>query len=465
MRKLLIGMALLSTAPIFGQEFLGFKAGNYSGSTGMLMNPSSLLSGNLAWDVNLLSAGVFAQNNYIYAPEESAIGLLGGSDSVAFFPTDRVNAHANILVQGPSAFYTNGAVSIGFFTTARSAGFVHSEDFPEGVNVLENIQQGVPVQVAAFDASILNWIEVGVNGGMALSKNLHVGANLKYLGGYDAATIHNREGFTFTRGDRETEATNLLLDYSYSSNFGSDRATTLSNSEINGWGLGTDIGFTWVQYAKGPEGRDGAFQWKAGASILDLGVIRFKQNSATYHLAANDLFSVSNPVVDSIDDLDELTLQGSQVLYDNVLAAQIDNKFPVFTPAALSVQGSVNLGNDFFVHGMVVQNMAIANEQMVARPNLVAVIPQYDTRMLTVSLPVSVYDYEETHVGLSVRFMYFTVGTDNLTSLVVPGDLDGADIYAGIRIIPSQFSEIGSGNGGNKMNRSRSKQLDCPSVF
>lgn len=465
MRKLLIGLALLTTLPVFGQEFLGFKTGSYSGSTGMLMNPSSLLSGNLAWDVNLLSAGAFAQNNYVFAPDQSAIGLLGGNNEIAFFPTDRVNAHSNILVQGPSGFFTNGAYSLGLFTTARSAGFVHSEDFPDGVNVLENIQQDVPVQVAAFDASMLNWIEIGLNGGMALSKNLHIGANLKYLGGYDAATIHNRDEFTFTRGDRETEATNLLLDYSYSSNFGSDRATTLSNYEINGWGLGTDIGFTWVQYGRGPEGRDGSFLWKAGASILDLGFIRFKQNAASYHLSANDLFSVSNSVVDSIDDLDELTLQGSQVLYDDVLASQVDSKFPVFTPAALSVQGSVNLGYDFFMHGMVVQNIALLDEQMIARPNLVAIIPQYDTRMLTVSLPVSVYDYEETHVGLSVRFMYFTLGTDNITSLLLPGNLDGADIYAGIRIIPSEFSEIGSGNGGNRSNRSRSNQLDCPSVF
>ena len=48
---------------------------------------------------------------------------------------------------------------------------------------------------------------------------------------------------------------------------------------------------------------------------------------------------------------------------------------------------------------------------------MVALIPQFDTRLVTVSVPVSVYDYEEVHVGTSLRVGWFTVGTDNLPSL------------------------------------------------
>ena len=73
-----------------------------------------------------------------------------------------------MLVQGPSGFINTGYFSFGLFTTARSAGYVHSGNFPEGVNVLENIIEDVPVQVGTVDLGLLNWMEFGANVGMAL---------------------------------------------------------------------------------------------------------------------------------------------------------------------------------------------------------------------------------------------------------------------------------------------------------
>jgi hypothetical protein len=465
MKHWMIYAVICMAVPASAQEFTGLKVGNYTGSNGMLMNPSALLSGNLPWDVNLVSAGAFAQNNYLFFPQQSAISLLATDNpETDFFTTDHVNAHTIGMVQGPSGFFRTSDFALGLFTTGRTASFVHSETFPDGVNVLEDIQIGVPVQVAAFDAGVMNWYEIGLTGAMVFSRNLHIGASVKYLGGYDAITMHNRDAFTFTKTEKETLVSNLLLDYSYTNNLGGDAGFSTLQYEQNGWGLGADLGFTWIEPVRGPKKNEAAYAWKLGVSVVDLGFIRFKQNAGSYHLNANDAFSVQNPVLDSLNNADELTTQGSAILYDDILAAQVDDKFPVLTPTAISIQGAVNLGKGFFVHTIAYQNVAFVQEQMIARPNVLAIIPQFDTRMLTVSLPVTVYDYEETHVGASVRFMYFTVGTDNLGSLLVPGSLDGADIYAGIRIFPYQLAGSGS-KVGSRNGRSRSNQLSCPSVF
>ena len=50
--------------------------------------------------------------------------------------------------------------------------------------------------------------------------------------------------------------------------------------------------------------------------------------------------------MDSISTAQELTAAGDLVLYDQLGAAQVDDKFPVFTPMAVSVQGSVNPEED-----------------------------------------------------------------------------------------------------------------------
>ncbi|HQU76481.1 MAG TPA: DUF5723 family protein [Chitinophagales bacterium] len=466
MRTILLYAMLLLAWPASAQEFTGLRTGNFSGSNGMLLNPSSLLSGNLPWDVNLVSAGAFAQNNYIYAPGQSAVGLLSAQDAeTAFFTTDYVNAHSNMLVQGPSGFINTGYFSFGLFTTARSAGYVHSGNFPEGVNVLENIIEDVPVQVGTVDLGLLNWMEFGANVGMALTRNLHVGANIKYLGGFDAITAHNREAFTFTRTDRDVELTNLLLDYSYSVNAGGYPENGLYQSNLNGWGLGADLGFTWMQPVSRSRKEYAAYNWKVGVSVVDMGFIRFRDGAGSYHLAANDQVIVANQLMDSISTAEELTAAGDLVLYDQLGAAQVDDKFPVFTPMAVSVQGSVNLGRGFFLQSLIVQNTAPVHEQMIARPNMVALIPQFDTRLVTVSVPVSVYDYEEVHVGTSLRVGWFTVGTDNLPSLLIPGDLDGADIYAGIRVMPWKHAGAAAAIGGASGRKARSRMLDCPDVF
>ena len=64
---------------------------------------------------------------------------------------------------------------------------------------------------------------------------------------------------------------------------------------------------------------------------------------------------------------------------------------------------------------------------------MLAITPRYETEWLEVSMPVSLYNYKYPRIGLSVRFLYFTVGTERLGTYLGLADINGMDIYASIK--------------------------------
>ena len=73
---------------IYSQMALGLVNGNYAGSTGAVINPSSMANTKLKSDINLLSVSAFVENNYLYFPsrESSIIKLFNGVYDFHFFP-------------------------------------------------------------------------------------------------------------------------------------------------------------------------------------------------------------------------------------------------------------------------------------------------------------------------------------------------------------------------------------------
>src|SRR6185503_20544595 len=53
------------------QNYLGVRSSNYAGILGASLNPSSLTTSKLSWDVNLISGTIDFDNNFLYIPEDS----------------------------------------------------------------------------------------------------------------------------------------------------------------------------------------------------------------------------------------------------------------------------------------------------------------------------------------------------------------------------------------------------------
>ena len=55
---------------IKAQEMWGITTSNYAGSTGVLLNPTSITTSKLYQDVNIAAIDIFFENNYAYHPSE-----------------------------------------------------------------------------------------------------------------------------------------------------------------------------------------------------------------------------------------------------------------------------------------------------------------------------------------------------------------------------------------------------------
>jgi len=446
------------------QEFNGLRTDNYSGSNGMLLNPATPLSGVLPWDINIAAAGFFADNNYAYAPDQTTLSLLNSNGEqilVNYYHPQKVKAHENMLLQFPSGFLRIRDIGVGLFFTARSAGYLTSEKYTPGVPAYDTILLDVPTDFPAFQAGMLNWSEIGINGEMTVRDNsvdaLYAGANIKYLMGFDGMDFSNNELFTFSKDQVLSSVTSLDADFSYSTNFGSNRMSDRGNYQVNGSGFGVDAGIFYLlkEGAREDYKNPVQYNWKLGVSVLDLGFIHFKRNAGDYHLGAEELFTIATASLDSIDDLDEFNLTGSRNLYDNALASQTSDEFHMLLPAAITLSADKNLGKGFFVNGLIVRRIPHVSSNLIARANIISIAPRYEKRWFGFTVPVVLYEDRDLHLGTAARLGFFTIGSDNILSWLVKDEYTGTDIYAGIKINPFWL---------NKPSRS-ARQLDCPKVW
>ena len=64
--RLLLGLCLLVTSAVKAQELWGASNSNYAGTIGHELNPASIVACPFKWEVHLISADLFAHNNYLY---------------------------------------------------------------------------------------------------------------------------------------------------------------------------------------------------------------------------------------------------------------------------------------------------------------------------------------------------------------------------------------------------------------
>src|SRR3954467_11820139 len=62
---------LISSAS--AQEMWGFSNSNYSGNMGIFLNPSTIVGAPYKYEINIIAADIFAENNYVYFPRNKKI--------------------------------------------------------------------------------------------------------------------------------------------------------------------------------------------------------------------------------------------------------------------------------------------------------------------------------------------------------------------------------------------------------
>lgn len=437
------------------QEQLGLRLDNYAGINGTLLNPAHHLTTPLKWDINLIEGAQFFDNNYAFVRQTRLTDLLRHAGDIRFLSAPNVDdenkvpegtfvvdyyndnkpRYANIMtsITGPSFFVKiNDKHALGLITRGR---FIAN-----GRGVSDNLSYYVyddrpffeEFAVDAFNLGAMSWSEAGLN--YMYSKEtsngrLALGITAKFLQGYEAAYFQSEEDFLLTKLPNDSlSSSSVIVNFGYTNtNLGED--FQLKNSGI---GAGLDLGLV---YAIGNE--EEGYRWKLGFSLLDIGFIRY--NQAEQHRIVTDAASVLQTTAynnfQGLSDLQETAQIFSEQLLGDPNASLEGEGFTMFLPSAFSLQVERGFSPSFFVNVAVVQGFKMG-KVAATRGSLVALSPRFEKRWFGAALPVSLYNFQDVNVGLSLRLGFITLGTDNLGSMINSGEFTGTDAYFAIKINP-----------------------------
>jgi hypothetical protein len=464
------------TTFVNAQEQLGFHTDNYSGINSVLLNPAGHANTPFNWDINLAEGAFFLENNYFnvtpfrtldinkvstddfyYGPDIKDPNELPGEAIIVDFIDNGKTRFATIEshLMGPSFFVRiNESSTIGLTTGMRF--------FASGTGITDNLSyykyfaqpffEGF--EVKKFSMGLLAWSEIGVNymhqveldGG-----NLAIGVTAKYLMGHEGAFLNSDASFQLTKLPGDTLSGGAInFNYGYTTtNLNPDKA----QFKKNGSGFGFDLGFVFTA-----DEFDEGYTWKIGASLLDIGKIKFTQNAKNHFANTNEVrnlatagFQMTESPGEAFES--EIRYFSEQMLGDSTLSLKGDN-FSMWLPGAISVQAEYAFTQNVFINATVVQGIPFGGAG-IRRANLIAVTPRFEHRWFGVSAPLSIYNWQDARVGLNARLAFLTFGTSNLGSIFRQSTYTGTDFYFAVKLNPFELGLSGRSYKGRKTTKKR----------
>ena len=470
------------------QEMLGVMNSNFTGVVSAVINPANTANSGQVINFNLAAGDLFISSNYIYIHRKDygflkifKVNIMDPQylyvydypstnyrDSLYYFDYFKNSKLRNFYfkgrIAGPSVMYHKGRHAFSFITGFRNNTSVVK--LPSDLaNFIYRGMQFLPQQSTTYSSpgvirfTALSWGEIGLGYANNIHKDHHyeldaglmVKALLGFGGGYgiiDNVTymIPNIDSIYFYE---------LNGSVGFSLPFNTANNSAAIDPLIKGKGLSIDIGISYIKFnqrsdrkKKTPvwlEGIKQDYLYKAGLSMIDMGMIRFNKlvQVHEYNNVNNVLWSglrTFNPT-----SLQEILRSASyHLLGDSSASLTSQQKISICLPSAISAQFDYNFGNNLFVNATYVQGIRMGRVA-VRRSALIAVTPRYETHYFEVNLPFSFYDYRDPQIGLVIRIFNLVIGTEKLGTFFHLTDLNGMDIYfaVGFNLVPKAASLSG----------------------
>lgn len=447
---------------VYSQEMLGLSLSNYGGIHTTFINPATILQSKRYIDITLASGDLFIQNNNLYLPKgrytlrnfwnlSFPVYPESGRNFLDYYNKDYKHAYLNIRAIAPSMnIIINKKHALGFVTNARAMTSVknlpyHISKFMlEGLNFepQQNIRFNSPKTIHAASAA---WLETGIVYNYEIygryDERLIVGASVKRLMSYYGTYLWA------DRADYMTPHKDTMYIYLLNAEAGISVPIGRTENQFLGWdnpirgkGFAGDFGITYVRTLKSMSDRRyrklcmnpyNDYKYKIGLSLIDLGSLRYSVEAQNLAFDRIDTvwikmssFKFTN-LENFYHDL-SLELTGNE----NTLLA--GNVFSVMLPTALSLQAEYNFENNLYLNASVVHPMIFSHSQIV-RSSSVNIVPRYETDLIELALPLSLFNYRQPRIGMFLRFKYFSVGTEKLGAYLGLSDFTGMDFYASLQ--------------------------------
>lgn len=442
--KYLIFILLLKFISVNAQENIGIATSNYSPTSSVLLNPSSIADSKVFWEINITGISAFVDNNYVFLPknEFTIAGAIKNPELIPKpldkFTSSIKNGYIDVAVQGPSMVFTIGKHAFGINTQVRSVTDIRNVPYNlakfsfEGFKYLP--QRGVEYNGSDVKINTLAWGEVGINYAYIFKQEK---TNM-YLGG---VSLRKLIGITHM-GANIDEVTYQVPDTSnidFINAKGKYGFTAPSFNSGDGWAI--DLGFTYKKtldevdhytpYSIESNCKKSEYKYKIGVSLLDLGWITF-HNDSRYGEIDNQPGVWQKYQSAQFGD----AVKNDTKIVESFLNVQNQKtQYTTYLPSALSVQYDYNFENGFYLNGSIVQNLSFFNELGVNRQNLLAITPRFELPRFEISSPISLRKYTSPSIGIAVRLWNnIIIGTDRLGPLLFNMDIYGLDIYCSFKI-------------------------------
>jgi len=459
----------ICTVSSHAQEMLGMTIGDYAGIHAGLINPAGLYHSRYYLDINLVSAGIFLENNYLYQsakdysfrnffksgysfPMHTSEYAIGERPFYTFDSPGDKFTHTQVRIIGPSVLLVSGKHAFALQTAMRSMMVIR--DLPEDManffyygleyTPQYNIQYRHPED---YHMATMVWSEVGLSWAMLLRKRygnaMTAGISAKLILGH-AGTYFNGyqtdysvpNGHDIDIADLDAEmGYSLPIDYSSNDFFYGD--------PVKGTGLAMDLGFTYTKSKKISSYRPARkvceaeyedYLYRIGFSVLDLGWVHFSSNALTYKYEHSSAYwENADSIIKTYKSVNDFSRDLSRRFCGSPTCAQNSREFTMMMPFALSLQYDYHIYRNYYLNATAIHPVRLYTNYLY-RPSVFALIPRFESTMLGISLPLSLYDWREPRLGAAIRIYNFTVGTEKLSGLLGFNDFSGMDLYFSIRI-------------------------------
>jgi outer membrane protein OmpA-like peptidoglycan-associated protein len=503
------------------QTYLGVSTSNYAGSMGTQLQPASFVDGRFVFDLTLAGVNTNTYQNFGYfdaTAMRSAQGNGGSWWAKSFTqPTpnnwdtpdstfqDRFivrnyalnstktlglysNTQADLLNLN---FHINPTIALGFYARGRSITNIDNLD-PKLAILAENELDYSLLWNQALNEELVNlnhltWTEYGFNyGQIILDKKEHfikAGGSIKLLSGNTAAYFYT-DNFEYNLKNSDTSfRLKGDFNYGYSENLDElllGNSTNYFNRSSN-FGYGIDLGavYEWrgnyEHYQYDMDGKTGIwarhknkYKLRIGASLLDLGGMRFKKGGLSRNFSVNS----SNPFdltvfesASSLEAFDQIIDSLIQAPNQEWIAQQdTSSTFYMRTPSAFSIQVDYHIWKGFYINATSMINLiGKKTDTKVKVANQFSITPSFDIAGIGLHLPLSYNKYSGLKTGIATRLGPLTVGVTDYRPLFARGKVKGLELFAGLRL-PILYGEI-KDDDKDKVSNKVDECLETPGLW
>ena len=449
---------------VTAQNNLTFSNDNYSGINAAVSSPTQPFFNSNPWDVNLISADIFLQNDYAYISKQSLLGLSNTTIKVAnpkknitgentanvldFYNKEKVNLLIASDVLGPSFSMTANIREkkyvFGLFSRLRTqSSFLDFDNYLRYGN--QRVFQPSDYKMNPFSTNLMNWNDIGLNASMSIfsesDKKWILGVNLKYEIGLDAEKDKKKKNIELSSSEpavgenpdhRNIYASNYNIKASYITNYNFETKTY--EYKQNGSGLGLDLGIAMVD--KDP--REEEYDSKFSFNMMDLGFVNFKQGINHIFNNGNTIWLQNNPNLENVsfESLDQYMKLLSQEAYGNENASFEGYGFKIGLPTSININYSQRIKEHHFVNINWIQRVPVF-ENSLKRNNLLNVNYSIQKEAIGYGVSTTLSEYKNIQFGGYLRLGPMILGSENIFPILFKHDhLHAANIYLALKFYP-----------------------------